>query len=129
MNISLVLAVLVALIAIPVYLTGEPAEELVEDVPGVSESIMEQHEESAEISFILMEVTGALALISIIVLAYSEKFGRRLCTLTLLMLVISGGFMVWTANLGGKINHPEIRSGSYNQGSQDTEYYEREDDD
>jgi len=39
-----------AIIAIPVYLTGEPAEETVENLPGVSESMMELHEEGKELT-------------------------------------------------------------------------------
>ena len=114
-NIALVFVVVVALWAIPVYLTGEPAEEIVEDLPGVSEQLIEEHEEQAEIAFIFVEVTGALALISLIVRLYSDKFGHRLALLTLLVLIISSGLMAWTANLGGKIRHPEIRSDKASQ--------------
>ena len=114
-NIALVFVVVVALWAIPVYLTGEPAEEVVEDLPGVSEQLIEEHEEKAEVAFIFVEATGALALISFIVRIYSDKFGHRLALLTLLVLIISGGLMAWTANLGGKINHPEIRSDKASQ--------------
>ncbi len=127
LNIALIFTVLVALFAIPVYLTGEPAEELVEDLPGISESIMEEHEESAEISFILAEITGAVALISLIVLAYSYNYGRKLAILTLMLLIVSGGLMVWTANLGGKIHHPEIRSNTTGTASPDTMSNDRED--
>ena len=37
-RISLGFLIVIALLAIPVYLTGEPAEELVENLPGVSKS-------------------------------------------------------------------------------------------
>ena len=114
-NVALIFVILVALWAIPVYLTGEPAEEVVKDLPGISERMIEEHEEQAEIAFIFVEVTGALALISLIVRLYSDKFGHRLALLTLLVLIISGGLMAWTANLGGKIRHPEIRSDKASQ--------------
>ena len=126
-NIALIFTVMVALFAIPVYLTGEPAEELVEDLPGVSESIMEEHEESAEISFILIEITGPIALISLIAMGYSENYGRKLSILTLLLLIVSGGSMIWTANLGGKIHHPEIRSDTLYPSSTADMHDERED--
>ncbi len=54
---SLGVLVLVALAAVPVYLTGEPAGDAVESLPGVSKPIMEQHEEAAGFAF-----TGSLAL-------------------------------------------------------------------
>lgn len=109
-NVVLIFVILVALWAIPVYLTGEPAEEIVEDLPGVSEQLIEEHEEKAEVAFIFVEVTGALALITLLARRFSERFGHKLTVLTLLVLIISGGLMAWTANLGGKIHHPEIRS-------------------
>lgn len=110
LTVSLIVLVLIALATIPAYLTGEPAEELVEDSPGVSEQLIEQHEEMAEKAFIFVEVTGGLALISLLGLRYNEKYGKRLAVLTLMTLIISSGIMAWTANLGGKIRHTEIRS-------------------
>ena len=109
-NVALVFVILVSLWAIPAYLTGEPAEEVVEDLPGVSEELIKEHEEQAEIAFILVEVAGALALITLIARRYSDKLGQKLVILTLLVLMISGGLIGWAANLGGKIHHEEIRS-------------------
>ncbi len=37
--------VLAALLAIPAFLTGEGAEEIVEKLPGVNETLMETHED------------------------------------------------------------------------------------
>jgi hypothetical protein len=45
---SLWVFVLVALVALPVYLTGEPAEEVVEHLPGVAESFIESYEEMTQ---------------------------------------------------------------------------------
>jgi hypothetical protein len=36
--------VLTALLALPVYFTGEPAEKVVERLPGVTEPLIEEHE-------------------------------------------------------------------------------------
>ena len=110
-NISLIFVIIVALWAIPAYLTGEPAEELVEHSPGVSEMLIEEHEEFAEIAFIFIEATGVIALIALLVNRFNPMIGHKLVILTLLALIVSGGMISWTANLGGKINHPEIRSG------------------
>ena len=114
-NVALVFVILVSLWAIPAYLTGEPAEGVVEDLPGVSEELIEEHEEQAEIAFILVEVAGGLALITLIARRYSDNLGQRLVILTLLVLIVSGGLLGWTANLGGKIHHEEIRSGKDSQ--------------
>jgi hypothetical protein len=50
--------VLAALMTIPVDLTGEPAEEGIEGLPGVSETIIEQHEEAAGVAFASIGVLG-----------------------------------------------------------------------
>ena len=114
-TVALAFIILISLATIPVYLTGEPAEEVVEDMPGISEELIEEHEEQAEIAFILVEVAGGLALITSIARRYSDKLGQRLVILTLLVLIVSGGLLGWTANLGGKIHHEEIRSGKDSQ--------------
>jgi hypothetical protein len=113
-NISLVFTIIVALWAIPTYLTGEPAEEVVERVPGISENLIKQHEEMSEKAFIFLEVVGALALMTLILKRYSEKLGGRLISLTLIGLILGGGMLAWTSNLGGRINHPEVRSNGFN---------------
>jgi hypothetical protein len=46
-RVSLGMFVLLALAGAVVYLTGEPAEGVAEGLPGVSEAIMERHEEVA----------------------------------------------------------------------------------
>jgi len=114
-TVALAFIILISLATIPVYLTGEPAEEVVEDMPGISEELIEEHEEQAEIAFILVEVAGGLALITLIARRYSDNLGQRLVILTLLVLIVSGGLIGWTANLGGKIHHEEIRSGKDSQ--------------
>ena len=114
-TVALAFIILISLATIPVYLTGEPAEEVVEDMPGISEELIEEHEEQADIAFILVEVAGGLALITLIARRYSDNLGQRLVILTLLVLIVSGGLIGWTANLGGKIHHEEIRSGKDSQ--------------
>src|SRR5581483_4501437 len=56
---------LVALLALPTYFTGEPAEEAVERLPGVSEPIIDRHQTAATASFAAVEVLGGLALLAL----------------------------------------------------------------
>ena len=101
---------MLAATAVVVYLTGEPAEELIENLPGFSEAIVEEHEEVALIATIGMVVLGLVALVGLIRFRPPRIaptwYGRGVLLLALLM----GGVMVWTANLGGQIRHSEIRS-------------------
>jgi hypothetical protein len=59
---SLGFFIIIALLAIPAYLTGEPAEELVGNLPGVSKASIEQHEEAAQVAFAGVLIVGAAAL-------------------------------------------------------------------
>lgn len=96
--------------AAAVYVTGESAEEVVEGMAGVSHAIIEQHEEAA---FIALIATLALAAASLIGLWLARKtFPRRYATATLIGALAVAGVVAWTANLGGQINHPEIRPGA-----------------
>ncbi len=103
------LLIAMALVAIPVYLTGEPAEESVEDLPGVSESHIEQHEDAAKSALIAMEVTGVLALAGLIAARKGHAQSNTLGLATLGAAVVTCALMGYTGNLGGQIHHQEIR--------------------
>ena len=110
-RVSYGLLVLLAGTTVVVYLTGEPAEELIENLPGFSEALVEQHEEVALIATIGMVVLGLVALVGLIRFRGPRVapawYGRGVLLLALLM----GAVMTWTANLGGPIRHSEIRAG------------------
>ncbi len=108
-RIALGFTVVLALFTIPVYLSGEPAEEIVEDLPGVPHAVLEEHEEIAKVTFVATEVLGALALLG---LALAWKRGRVPKPLTygsLVLVLIATGLLARTAYLGGQIRHTEIR--------------------
>lgn len=101
--------VLIALLAVPAYLTGEPAEEIAERLPGVTETAIEQHEEAAQIAFASSLVVGALAITGLAI--FRTKAVPRLFAVSVLALsVVAMAALAWTANLGGKVRHTELRS-------------------
>ncbi|HWP84126.1 MAG TPA: hypothetical protein VNN17_02975, partial [Terriglobia bacterium] len=95
------------------YLSGEPAEEVVENVPGVNAALIEEHEESAVAALAALEVLGALSLLS---LFFSRKSASSAPALlvhgSLLLALVAFGLVAWTAHLGGQVHHPEIRAGA-----------------
>jgi uncharacterized membrane protein len=109
---SLGIFVIIALIAIPVYFTGGGAEEVVEHLPGVSESIIERHEDSAFSTFVMVEILGLLTLGGLFLYRRPQTLSNWFVILSLVLSIIIGGLMTRTANLGGQIRHTEIRSKS-----------------
>lgn len=108
-RIGLITLLVAAVLALPVQLTGEGAEELVEDRPGVSHALIHAHEEAAELAFWALELTGALALGTLLLLARPQPRTTLLLRLTLAGAVVSFGLLARAGLLGGQIMHPEIR--------------------
>lgn len=108
---ALGILVIAALFAVPVYLSGEPAEEIIEGIPGVSHATIEQHEDAAAVAFTTLLVVGALALGGL-VWRRKQALPGWLLSLTLAGSIVSAGMMAWTANLGGKVRHTEIQPNS-----------------
>jgi len=109
-KLSLSVFVAMALIAIPTYLTGEPAEKIVEHLPGVSEAIIELHEGAALIALVGAEILGVFALGGLLLFRRSHTLPRWFVTISLILSIAVAGMLGWTANLGGQIRHTEARS-------------------
>jgi glucan phosphoethanolaminetransferase (alkaline phosphatase superfamily) len=97
-----------------VFFTGEGAEEAVEHAPGVSEGVIERHEEAARLALISIGVGGGFALAALLSLKWL-LVARVLKPLVLVLTITSGGLMAQTAHLGGQIRHTEIRNGMATQ--------------
>ncbi len=106
--------VIMAIIAIPVLLTGEPAEESVEHLSGISKALIHDHEEASEKAFWLMEITGVFSLFALILYKIKSAFTAKAFWIAFAFSVITFFAMAWAGNLGGKIRHPEINSTSIN---------------
>lgn len=104
--------VIVALAAVPVYLTGEPAEDGVKSLLDVSKPHMEQHEEAAGVAFTGVLALGVAALTGLIRFRRGRVLPGWFGVVSLVASLIVSGLMVWTANLGGQIRHSEIRAGN-----------------
>lgn len=128
-RLGLWLVFLTSLSTVPAYFSGEGAEELVEHLPGISESLIEEHEEWAEIALFVSQLTGLFALASILVARTSERFLRFGSIITLVAAAGSFSLMGLVANTGGKINHPELRDGGLQQQMQGERHSDHEDDD
>jgi uncharacterized membrane protein len=103
--------VALALLSIVVYVTGSPASHQMRELPGISRDVIHRHSTVADFAFWSLEVLGALALAALFRFRNTAIVPARLVTVLLALAFIVLVLMIWTANLGGKIRHPEIGTG------------------
>ena len=118
-----------SLFTFPSFETGEGAEEIVENLPGVSENLIEKHEELAEQ---FMGFVWAIILIGVLSLLSEWKMKKFTNWLYISLFVISlfaTYFAKQVGTSGGEIRHTEIRKASAKQGTQsENEEKEHEED-
>lgn len=127
--------ILCALATIPVYLSGEPAEEVVEGIGGISEAVIENHEEWAKFALGGMGLLGVLSLGTFAWIKKDKTVPTWFAGLLLAVSLVPMSLIGYTANLGGKIRHTEIAGTSANnatgeqQGTEPAETKAGDDDD
>ena len=94
--------------AVIAYFTGVGAEETVENLQGVIESTIKEHEESALYAFISLIILGSISILGFIATVKKSSITRPLTFVILIISVISFGLVARTGYLGGKIRHTEI---------------------
>jgi uncharacterized membrane protein len=104
-----------ALMAVIAYLTGDSAEDAVQNAPGIAESLINRHEDIATISMYLMVPAGLMAAMTLYSIWKKEKSVIFLLIITLVFSVISSAAMVFTGHTGGQIRHSEFRSNASEQ--------------
>ncbi len=110
MKVALTTLALMAILTVPVFLTGEEAEEVIENLPGVSESIIEKHEELAKVAIWFMGTLGVFSLAGLFAIWKKANFSRSIVWVTLITSLITLGMLAKVGNLGGQIRHTEIRA-------------------
>ena len=109
-KVCMLVIIFTSLLTIPVYLTGDKAEGMIEgNYEDVDEEFIHAHEDFALYSFIAMNITGAVALISMFLFKKPKILPNSFAYFMLVLLFIVNAMMGYTGNLGGKIHHPEIR--------------------
>jgi hypothetical protein len=107
---SLAVFSLVALLAIPAFVSGHAAQDVIRGTEGISGTLVEAHQGAALLALIFMEITGALALIGL----WQSRMAtdRHPAGWTIGAVVLSSVatmvLMTITGTTGGEIRHPEI---------------------
>lgn len=108
LRVALGLFVLASLIAVPVYLTGEPTEDVVRHLEGVNSVAIHPHEEAAEWAFVLLCAQGVLAL-AMLIMFRRRDVARWALVAIILVSALATVAVFRTAKLGGNIHHPETK--------------------
>ena len=110
---AMLVLILTAFVTIPVYVSGDGAQQIIEgNYDDVDEEYIDEHEDFALYSFIAMNLTGAIAILSMFLYRKPKTLPDSFVIIMFVLVLTVNGMMAYTANLGGKIHHPEIRGTS-----------------
>ena len=109
-NVSLVVFVLMGAAAGAAYFTGEQAEVAVAQIPEISKSVVLEHDDAAFYAVTSACILGGASLLGLWFFRGPRTAPRWLGVVVLVLALLTSGLIIWTANLGGSIRHPEIRA-------------------
>lgn len=99
-----------ALASIAAFYSGEGAEDIVERILGISETLINQHEEAAELFFTVILILGGVSLITMFLEIKKYKFAKFGFILVILVALAAGVLAKNVGTTGGEIRHTEIRN-------------------
>lgn len=103
------------------YLSGEGAEESIEELQGVVESTIELHQNAALLSLVALIFLGFISLIAIYLTSIKSSLTNLFSFLILICSLMSFVLVARTGYLGGKIRHTEIDNSSNSITSKDSD--------
>jgi len=115
-QISLAFFAFLALLAIPTYMSGNVANEVLKTNTPLPMELIDTHQGAALLALISMEITGLAALIGLWQFSRMSPpapgpVARWNSTAVLVLSIATVGLMTVVGNTGGAIRHPEILSG------------------
>lgn len=96
-----------AVCAVAAYIFGEGAEEIVEKISGISEDAIEAHEDTAVYALWCSLALGIVSCAHLVMTKMKIEVARLLTPIVILLGIVAAASLAYTANLGGKIRHPE----------------------
>jgi hypothetical protein len=109
--------------------SGHAAEEIVEELPGIEERLIHEHEERAEVALWLTVASAALGIATLAVVWRRRPFPVWSAVLLLAAALVTTGAMAWTSLAGGEIRHPEIRASDSDLPDRHHDHDDHDDDD
>ncbi|MCX7743552.1 MAG: hypothetical protein N2167_03205 [Flavobacteriales bacterium] len=99
------------LATIPAQISGEGAEEIAENIVGINEASIEEHEDQAKYFSILSYILGAAGILGMILSLKKSSVSKFYTPAIIIYGILVMYFAYKTGNSGGKIRHTEIISG------------------
>jgi hypothetical protein len=102
----------IAVVTLPVYMSGVAAFQSLRNQPGISETAMRIHQDAALGAFTVAEFAGFVAWVA---LWQSRRRGQAapgLVPAATVLSILAVALMARASNLGGDIHHPEIAAAS-----------------
>ncbi len=107
-KVALTIFIIMGIFTIPIYFTGEWSKLIVEKLPEISDDFIKSHEGMAINAIFLTGILLILSIINLIAIKRQLVFVKAITIITLTISLITSGFFIKAANLGGKIRHSEI---------------------
>lgn len=92
------------------YLTGEAAEETVENIQGVAKNIIDEHEDFAVFALVSLMILAVASIGGLFLTLRKSALTSTAAIVILFISLISFGLVARTGYLGGQIRHTEINS-------------------
>jgi hypothetical protein len=107
-HVGLEVLFIIAVLSLPVYVTGVGAQRELRGRQEVSDTAIREHQDAAIYGFAVMEFAGFVGWLALWQSRRAGRPARALVPATILLLVVALAIMARAANLGGEIRHPEM---------------------
>ena len=103
----------IALLTLPIYISGSAADIAIKDRPDISAATVRAHKDVALVAFALMGVVGAASWFGLWQARRTSQLPQWTVAAVLLLSTLTLVLMARTATLGGEIRHPEMTGGAF----------------
>lgn len=116
-HVGLEVLFLIAVLTLPVYVTGVAAHAELRQRPELSDTAIRVHQDAALAGFTVTEFAGFVAWIALWQTRRRGRPSRGIVAAVIALVTIALVVMARAATLGGEIAHPEIRTGVAAEGA------------
>jgi len=92
------------------YLTGEAAEDTVENIQGIAKNMIDEHEDFAVFALVSSIILGVASICGLFLTLRKSALTSTAAIVILFISLISFGLVARTGYLGGQIRHTEINN-------------------